>query len=241
MMSKASLVRRVLKPLVLVGGLLPFGLLLWGAWRGDLGANPLETVTHTTRRLGAALPLRRLLGQAWPLQLRRMLGLFAFFYASLHLLIWLVLDQEMALRNILADIAERPYVTVGFLAWLLLVPLALTSTRGAMRRLGRNWSRLHRLGYPIGILGVLHFLWTCSSPLFMAPYLHCCWLSGCHWGVCGSYACGNPAAWVCENGIPSMFLRHCWSGLYCVHFKTCIRTGLEEDGNARFIGRGVFF
>ena len=174
MMSKASLVRRVLKPLVLVGGLLPFGLLLWGAWRGDLGANPLETVTHTTGDWAlrfllltlAMTPLRRLLGQAWPLQLRRMLGLFAFFYASLHLLIWLVLDQEMAWRNILADIAERPYVTVGFLAWLLLVPLALTSTRGAMRRLGRNWSRLHRLVYPIGILGVLHFLWLVKADLF---------------------------------------------------------------------------
>lgn len=174
MMTKASLVRRVLKPLVLVGGSLPFGLLLWGAWRGDLGANPLETVTHTTGDWAlrfllltlAMTPLRRLLGQAWPLQLRRMLGLFAFFYASLHLLVWLVLDQEMAWRNILADIAERPYVTVGFLAWLLLVPLALTSTRGAMRRLGRNWSRLHRLVYPIGILGVLHFLWLVKADLF---------------------------------------------------------------------------
>ena len=174
MMTKASLVRRVLKPLVLVGGLVPFGLLLWGAWRGDLGANPLETVTHTTGDWAlrfllltlAMTPLRRLLGQAWPLQLRRMLGLFAFFYASLHLLVWLVLDQEMAWRNILADIAERPYVTVGFLAWLLLVPLALTSTRGAMRRLGRNWSRLHRLVYPIGILGVLHFLWLVKADLF---------------------------------------------------------------------------
>lgn len=174
MMTKASLVRRVLKPLVLVGGLVPFGLLLWGAWRGDLGANPLETVTHTTGDWAlrfllltlAMTPLRRLLGQAWPLQLRRMLGLFAFFYASLHLLVWLVLDQEMAWRNILADIAERPFVTVGFLAWLLLVPLALTSTRGAMRRLGRNWSRLHRLVYPIGILGVLHFLWLVKADLF---------------------------------------------------------------------------
>lgn len=174
MMTKVSLVRRVLKPLVLVGGLVPFGLLLWGAWRGDLGANPLETVTHTTGDWAlrfllltlAMTPLRRLLGQAWPLQLRRMLGLFAFFYASMHLLVWLVLDQEMAWRNILADIAERPYVTVGFLAWLLLVPLALTSTRGAMRRLGRNWSRLHRLVYPIGILGVLHFLWLVKADLF---------------------------------------------------------------------------
>lgn len=174
MMTKVSLVRRVLKPLVLVGGLVPFGLLLWGAWRGDLGANPLETVTHTTGDWAlrfllltlAMTPLRRLLGQAWPLQLRRMLGLFAFFYASMHLLVWLVLDQEMAWRNILADIAERPFVTVGFLAWLLLVPLALTSTRGAMRRLGRNWSRLHRLVYPIGILGVLHFLWLVKADLF---------------------------------------------------------------------------
>lgn len=174
MMTKATLVRRVLKPLILAGGLLPFALMLWGAWRDDLGANPLETVTHGTGDWAlrfllltlAMTPLRRLLGQGWPLQLRRMLGLFAFFYASLHFLVWLVLDQEIAWRNILADIAERPYVTVGFLAWLLLVPLALTSTRGAMRRLGRNWSRLHRLVYPIAILGVLHFLWLVKADLF---------------------------------------------------------------------------
>lgn len=148
-------------------------------------------------------PLRRLLHSGWPLRLRRMPGLFAFFYASLHFLIWLVPDQELLWQNILADIAKRPYVTVGFAAWLLLVPLALTSTRGMMRRLGRNWSRLHRLVYPIAILGVLHYLWLVKADLF--DPLVCCWRGstrcapGCrswHW------------LWPFEIFIPFFDLRH---------------------------------
>lgn len=165
--------RAVLKVAVFVAAAVPFALLLWGLVRDELGANPLETVTHSTGDWALRLllitlamtPLRRVTGWAWPLQLRRMLGLYAFFYASLHFLVWLVLDQELMWGNILEDIAKRPYVTVGFLAWLLLVPLALTSTRGAMRRLGRNWGRLHRLVYPVAVLGVLHFLWLVKADL----------------------------------------------------------------------------
>ena len=166
-------IRWGLKPAVMVLGLLPFGLLAWGALRNDLGANPLETVMHgtgdwTLRFLLLTLamtPLRRLLGAAWPLRLRRMLGLFSFFYASLHLLTWLVLDQELAWHNIVADIAKRPYITVGFAAWLMLLPLAVTSTRGMMRRLGRNWAHLHRLVYVIGVFGVLHYVWLVKEDL----------------------------------------------------------------------------
>jgi sulfoxide reductase heme-binding subunit YedZ len=166
--------RRVFKPLVFLSALLPFAIMLRGAWVGDLGANPLETVTHGTGDWAlrfllltlAMTPLRRLLHRSWPLRMRRMLGLYAFFYASLHFLIWLVLDQELSWHNILGDIAKRPYITVGFTAWLLLVPLAATSTRWAMRRLGRRWTRLHRLVYPIAVLAVVHYLWLVKADLF---------------------------------------------------------------------------
>ena len=174
MLKRRQVVRWVLKPLIFTAALAPFGLMSWGAWQDDLGANPLETVTHGTGDWAlrfllitlAMTPLRRLLRSNWPISLRRMLGLFTFFYASLHFLVWLVLDQEMLWQNILADIVKRPYVTVGFLAWLFLVPLALTSTKGMIRRLGRNWSRLHRLVYPIAFLGVLHYLWLVKADLF---------------------------------------------------------------------------
>jgi sulfoxide reductase heme-binding subunit YedZ len=173
MVMRDTWIRWGLKPLIMGLGLLPFGLLLWGALRNDLGANPLEAVTHGTGDWAlrfllitlAMTPLRRLLGHPWPLRVRRMLGLFAFFYATLHFLTWLVLDQELLWQNIANDIAKRPYITVGFAAWLMLLPLALTSTRGMMRRLGRHWSRLHRLVYPIAILGVLHYAWLVKQDL----------------------------------------------------------------------------
>ncbi|HHI77041.1 MAG TPA: sulfoxide reductase heme-binding subunit YedZ, partial [Gammaproteobacteria bacterium] len=133
----------------------------------------------------AMTPLRRLLHAAWPLRLRRMLGLYAFFYASLHFLIWLVLDQELRWDAILADIAKRPYVTVGFTAWLLMLPLALTSTRAAMRRLGRRWARLHRLVYPTAVLGVLHYLWLVkvdiTEPLIYGAILAVLLLARLRW------------------------------------------------------------
>lgn len=165
--------RFVLKPLVFALCLLPFALLAQGAFLGDLGANPLERVTDVTGQWGlrlllitlAVTPLRRLTGWTWLQRFRRMLGLFAFFYVTLHFLTWVWLDQELAWSNIVADIAKRPYVTIGFAAWLLLLPLALTSTRGMMRRLGRRWQQLHRLVYVITGLGVLHFAWQVKADL----------------------------------------------------------------------------
>jgi len=162
-----------LKPLVFLACLIPFGLLLFGAIEGDLGANPLERVTDVTGQWGlrfllltlAITPLRRLTGWRGLLRFRRMIGLFVFFYITMHFLTWVWLDQELSWGNILADIIKRPYVTVGFSAWLLLLPLAATSTRGMMRRLGRNWARLHRLIYAIGVLAVLHYIWLVKADL----------------------------------------------------------------------------
>jgi sulfoxide reductase heme-binding subunit YedZ len=167
------------KPLVFAACLLPFAFLLHGALVGDLGANPLDRVTDVTGEWGlhfvlltlAVTPLRRITGWTAMQRFRRMLGLFAFFYVSLHLLTWVWLDQGLVWANIVADIAKRPFVTVGFLAWLLLLPLALTSTRGMMRRLGRRWQQLHRLVYLIAMLGVLHYLWLVKADL-LEPVLY---------------------------------------------------------------------
>jgi sulfoxide reductase heme-binding subunit YedZ len=165
--------RFVAKPIAFAACLIPFVLLARATVQGELGANPLERVTDVTGQWGLRLllltlaitPLRRLSGWNWLVRFRRMLGLFVFFYISLHFLTWIWLDQELSWGNIAADIVKRPYVTVGFTAWLLLLPLALTSTRGMMRRLGRNWQRLHRVVYIIGILGVLHYAWLVKADL----------------------------------------------------------------------------
>ena len=154
---------------------LVFGLALapalhtgWLALAGGLGANPIDAITDTTgiwtlRFVVATLaitPIRRITGWHAIIRVRRMLGLFAFFYGLLHFLTWLVLDQFFAWEFILADIAKRPYITVGFTGFVLMIPLALTSTAGWIRRLGgRWWNRLHRLVYATGVAGVIHFLW----------------------------------------------------------------------------------
>lgn len=146
--------------------LLPLSILAWDAVAGNLGANPIEAVT---RRLGdwairfliialAVTPVRRLTGWGEVARYRRMLGLFAFFYAILHVLSYVGLDHFFAWGDIWADIVKRRYITVGLLAVLLLLPLAVTSTAGMVRRLGgRRWRLLHRLVYPAGVLAVLHF------------------------------------------------------------------------------------
>ena len=135
---------------------------------GKGGANPIDTITDTTgiwtlRFVLATLavtPIRRLTGWNPIVRVRRMLGLFAFFYGLLHFLTWLVLDQFFAWDFILADIAKRPYITVGFTGFVLMIPLAITSTAGWIRRLGgRWWNRLHRLVYATAVAGVIHFLW----------------------------------------------------------------------------------
>lgn len=169
----ANWLRLGVKPAVFLLCLVPLALLAKGAVDGDLGANPLERVTDVTGQWGlrfllitlAMTPLRLLTGSPHWIRLRRMLGLFAFFYASLHFLIWIWLDQELQWSNMLADIAQRPFVTVGFTAWLLLIPLALTSTRGMMQRLGRRWKPLHRMVYAIAVLGVLHYIWLVKADL----------------------------------------------------------------------------
>jgi sulfoxide reductase heme-binding subunit YedZ len=163
--------------------LLPFLKLSWDAARGDLTANPIENLTHRTGFWALTLllvtlsvtPIRRLTGWNRVIQYRRMIGLFAFFYACLHVAIYFGLDQLLSFEFILEDIAERPYITVGFTAWLLLIPLAITSTRGWIRRLGKRWQTLHRLIYVSATLGVLHFLWLVKAdvrqPLIYAAVL----------------------------------------------------------------------
>ena len=159
------------KALVWAICLIPAARLLHGWFNDALGANPIEKLTHETGRATlliliatlAVTPLRRITHRNWLIQLRRPLGLFAYFYAVTHFGIYIVLDQFFAWEYILEDIVERPYITVGFTALVLLTPLALTSTRGWIRRLGRNWTRLHWLIYPAAALGLLHFYWKLSS------------------------------------------------------------------------------
>lgn len=146
---------------------------------GALGADPVAAIEH---RLGlwalrfllitlAVTPLRQITGQPALLRFRRMLGLYAFAYATLHFTAYLVLDLRGYWVSIFEEIVKRPYITVGFAAWLLLVPLAVTSTKAAIRRLGRNWARLHKLIYPIAVLAVLHFWWIVKSD-FREPALY---------------------------------------------------------------------
>jgi len=157
-----------LRAALFVTALLPLARLFYLGAAGGLGANPVETVirslgTWTLMALVVTLsitPLRLATGWAWPMRLRRMFGLFTFFYAVLHLAAYLWLDQWFDLAAIWKDVLKRPYVTAGFAAMLLLVPLAATSSNGWVRRLGgRNWQRLHRLVYAVAALAVLHFWW----------------------------------------------------------------------------------
>ncbi|HSO06857.1 MAG TPA: protein-methionine-sulfoxide reductase heme-binding subunit MsrQ [Pelomicrobium sp.] len=168
--------RRVegLKRVVFALCLLPLARLAWLGLAGGLGANPIEFITHSTGRWTltfllitlAVTPLRRWLGWNWLLRLRRMLGLFAFFYAALHFSTYLVLDQFFDLGAIVKDVLKRPYITVGFTAFVLLIPLAATSTNAMVRRLGaRRWQLLHRLVYPIAIAGVLHWWWLVKADI----------------------------------------------------------------------------
>ena len=169
-------VRLVIKPLVFVASLLP-ALSVVGAATGildnNLGANPVEAIQDTFGIWGlrfllltlAMTPLRYVLGAAWPLRLRRMLGLFAFFYASLHLLNYLVLDQGLAVGAIIEDVIERPFITIGAIAVLLLIPMAITSTAGWRRRLGHRWIKLHRAVYVVTILVCWHFWWQVKKDI----------------------------------------------------------------------------
>jgi sulfoxide reductase heme-binding subunit YedZ len=159
------------KPFVFCACLLPLACLLRDVLQGTLGPDPVAQLEHRSgdwalRLLLATLaitPLRYLGGWNKLVRYRRMLGLFAFFYATCHLTIYLVIDLGGFWSQLLGDIVKRPYITVGFIAWLSLIPLALTSTQAMMRRLGRNWQRLHRLVYAIALLACLHFLWLVKA------------------------------------------------------------------------------
>jgi sulfoxide reductase heme-binding subunit YedZ len=178
-------VLRLLKPAVFVLCLVPLGLMVFDGFTGGLGVNPVEAITHRTgdwtlRLLLVTLamtPLRRLSGWGWPLRVRRMLGLFSFFYACLHLLTYVWLDQFFDLWAIVEDVIERPFITVGMLAFVGLIPLAVTSTNGMMRRLGRRWKVLHRLVYAVAILGVVHFWWLVKADV-REPLLYALILAG---------------------------------------------------------------
>jgi len=153
--------------------LLPLARLFVLGSGGGLGANPIEFITHSTGTwtlVGllvtlSVTPLRRLTGRADLIRYRRMLGLFAFFYAILHFMTYLWLDQFFDFASIAKDIVKRPFITVGFAAFVLLIPLAVTSTRVMMRRLGRRWQPLHRLVYLIALLGVIHYVWLVKKDL----------------------------------------------------------------------------
>jgi methionine sulfoxide reductase heme-binding subunit len=188
-MTKTSNSIVAAKTLVHIAALIPLAILAWqfyDVWKTGsdaLGADPVAEVEH---RLGlwalrllmialAITPLRQLTGQPVLIRFRRMLGLYAFFYACLHFAAYLGLDLRGYWTQIFAEIVKRPYITVGFSAWLLLVPLAITSTKGWIKRLGRNWGRLHKLVYAVGVLAVLHFWWLVKSdirePLLYASIL----------------------------------------------------------------------
>lgn len=158
------------KPPVFLLALTPFLVLVAGAfgWAGvSLGANPIEKILDEAGLWSlrfllltlAITPLRMLTGWTWLLGYRRMLGLFAFFYVVLHLTTYVILDRDLDVALIVEDVVERPFITIGFTAFLLLLPLAITSTRGWMRRLGKRWQALHRLVYAAAILGVWHYYW----------------------------------------------------------------------------------
>lgn len=176
-------------------GLVPLMRLIALGVSGGLGANPIEFITRSTGTwtlVGLMLtlsvtPLRRLTGHAGLLCYRRMLGLFAFFYACLHFVTHIWLDQFFDPAAIAKDIIKRPFITAGFTAFVLLIPLALTSTQAMMRRLGCRWQLLHRLIYPIALMGVIHYLWLVkkdmTEPLIFAAALALLLTMRLPWGV----------------------------------------------------------
>jgi len=177
-------VRRFIKPAAFIACLIPLALLADRVVRGDLGTNPEETLNRFTGDwtlrflliVLAVTPLRRLSGWVLLGRFRRMLGLFAFFYACAHFTTWIWIGQQFDIGAIAKDVVRRPFITAGFAALVLLIPLAATSTSGIMRRLGgRRWRALHRLAYVVAIAGVIHFLWLVKSdirkPLWYAAIL----------------------------------------------------------------------
>lgn len=161
------------KPAIFLGSLVPLGRLAWKASNSDLGANPIQVITWSTGTWTliflmltlSITPLRQLTKQYWLIQHRRMLGLFAFFYGCLHFTTYFWLDQFFDLHSIAKDIVKRPFITVGFSAFVLMIPLALTSTQLSIRWLGKRWQVLHRLIYATAILGVVHYIWLVKKDI----------------------------------------------------------------------------
>lgn len=163
------------KILISINALIPLTFLAFDWWRGQLGANPIEFFLRTTGVLTlvfllitlAVTPLRKIFGWNNLIKFRRMLGLYAFFYGSLHLITYSIFDKSLSLPAIAQDIVQRPFIAVGMIAFFLLIPLAGTSTNGWVKRLGgKNWARLHKLTYLIAILGVIHFWMIVKSDIF---------------------------------------------------------------------------
>jgi len=163
-----------IKAALFIACLTPLAHLFWQGFRNHLGANPVEYITHSTGWWALTLilitlsvtPLRRLTGLPWLLRLRRLLGLFAFFYASLHFVTYIWLDQFFDWKDIVKDIGKRPFIMLGFSAFVLLIPLALTSTNAMVKRLGgKRWQQLHRLIYVLSALAVAHFWWLVKKDI----------------------------------------------------------------------------
>jgi len=170
---------RYTKPLIFMLCLIPLMMLGWDGFHHALGANPIEKITHRTgdwslRFLLITLsitPLRKITGWKPLIRIRRMLGLFTFFYVCIHFSIWIVFDHFFDVNEIMKDIIKRPYITVGFTAFMLLIPLAVTSTNRMMKQLGKRWKQLHQLVYIIAVLGVLHYLWLVKADV-LQPVIH---------------------------------------------------------------------
>ena len=180
-MDSITQIRFIWKPIVFLACLIPFVHVVGDLYgiTGDLGANPVEAILDRFGNWGirfvmialAVTPLRKITGWNWLARFRRMLGLFAFFYVLMHFLTWFYLDQQMLWASMVLDIAKRPYITVGFTALLLLTAMAITSTSGMRRRLGRRWNTLHKSVYVVGVLGVVHYWWQVKSD-FREPLIY---------------------------------------------------------------------
>jgi len=179
MSFSAALKSAYAKPVAHLLSLLPLAFLLWAALNNGLGANPVERLTHETgewtlRFLLITLsmtPLRQWTGQASLIRFRRLLGLYTFFYLSCHFMIWVIADHSLDVTAMVEDIIKRPYITLGFSALLLMLPLAITSNQAMIRRLGKKWKSLHQLVYLILLLGVLHFMWLVKAD-YLEPTIY---------------------------------------------------------------------
>ena len=160
-----------LKPGVHLASLVPFGAMVFALLTGRLGFNPIESLTRSSGEwalrfliLSLALsPMRHILSRSWPMKLRRMLGLYAFFYALLHFVVWSVLDQQFDLAVMWEDLTERPYIAAGFVGFFIMVPLAATSTKGMVRRLKKRWAMLHRYVYIAAAAAIVHYVWLAKG------------------------------------------------------------------------------